>query len=191
VTPSKPELDAAASALNSGAIHLLRSLGAVDRQAGLTPARLSALSVLVFGGPCTLGALAAAEGVAGPTMTRIVDGLIGAGLAERRPHPADRRAVSIAATASGDALMRAAQRRRIDALAAAVASLPPAAQRQLTGSAGLLDQVAAAVRAQSAGRAKPDRAGPEASADSGAGSGAASGARARRPAERKLGRTRL
>jgi DNA-binding MarR family transcriptional regulator len=150
VTSSKLDLDTAASALNSGAIHLLRSLGAVDRQAGLTPARLSALSVLVFGGPSTLGALAAAEGVAGPTMTRIVDGLIAAGLAERQPHPADGRAVSIAATASGDELMRAAQRRRIDTLVTAMAGLPAAAQRQLAGSAGLLDQVAAAVRAQSA-----------------------------------------
>ena len=150
MTSSKPDLEAAASALNSGAIHLLRSLGTVDREADLTPARLSALSVLVFGGPCTLGALAAAEGVAGPTMTRIVDGLIAAGLAERQPHPADGRAVSITATAGGDGLMRAAQRRRIEALAAAVASLPAAAQRQLAGSAGLLDQVAAAVRAQSA-----------------------------------------
>ena len=59
----------------------------MDRLAGLTPARLSALSVIVFGGPQSLGALAAAEGVAGPTMTRIVDGLVAAGLAERRPDP--------------------------------------------------------------------------------------------------------
>jgi len=187
VTSSKPDLNAAASALNSGAIHLLRSLAAVDRQAGLTPARLSALSVLVFGGPRTLGALAAAEGVAGPTMTRIVDGLIAAGLAQRQPHPADRRAVSIAATASGDALMRAAQQRRIDALVAAVASLPAVAQRQLAGSAGLLDQVAAAIRAQSADRAQPGGAGPEVPA----GGGAGGSARAGRSAERKLGRTRL
>jgi len=152
VTGSKPDLQTAASALSSGAIHLLRSLGAVDRQAGLTPARLSALSVLVFGGPCTLGALAAAEGVAGPTMTRIVDGLIAEGLAERRPHPIDGRAVSVAATADGDALMRAAQRRRIDALAAAMASLPVAAQREIASSASLLDQLVSAVRAESAGR---------------------------------------
>ncbi len=135
MTSSKPDLENAAVALNSGAIHMLRSLAAVDRQSGLTPARLSALSVLVFAGPCTLGALAAAEGVAGPTMTRIVDGLIAAGLAERQPSAVDRRAVSIAATASGDALMRAAQRRRIDALAAAVGSLPAAAQRRLAASA--------------------------------------------------------
>jgi len=86
---TEPDLEAVARALNSGAIHLLRSLAAVDRLAGLTPARLSALSVIVFGGAQSLGALAAAEGVAGPTMTRIVDGLVAAGLAERRPDPSD------------------------------------------------------------------------------------------------------
>lgn len=60
------DLASAASALNSGAIHLLRSLAAVDRLAGLPRARLSALSVLVFGGQKTLGELAAAEGIASP-----------------------------------------------------------------------------------------------------------------------------
>jgi DNA-binding MarR family transcriptional regulator len=164
VSDSKPDLEAAASALNSGAIHVLRSLRAVDRLAGLTPQRLSALSVLVFGGPCSLGTLARAEGVAGPTMTRIVDGLIDAGLAERQPHPTDGRAVLIAATTEGDALMRAAQRRRIETLAGAIASLPADAQRQLMSSIDLLDHVAAAVRNQpavdaSAGRAA-DSAGP-------------------------------
>jgi DNA-binding MarR family transcriptional regulator len=152
MTGSTPDLRSAASALNSGAIHLLRNLGSIDRLAGLTPARLSALSVLVFGRPCTLGALAATEGVAGPTMTRIVDGLIAEGLAERRPHPVDGRAVSVAATASGEALMRAAQQRRIDALAAATASLPAAAQREIASSASLLEQLASAVLAQSAAR---------------------------------------
>jgi DNA-binding MarR family transcriptional regulator len=164
VDESKPDLETAASALNSGAIHVLRSLRPVDRLAGLTPQRLSALSVLVFGGPCSLGALARAEGVAGPTMTRIVDGLIDAGLAEREPHPTDGRAVLIAATAEGDALMRAAQRRRIEALAQAIASLPAAAQRQLVESVDLLDQVAAAVRTRSGGDATAghatDSAGP-------------------------------
>ena len=153
MTASKPDLRAAASALNSGAIHLLRSLRDVDREAGLTPARLSALSVLVFGGPCTLGVLAAAEGVAGPTMTRIVDGLIAEGLAERRPHASDGRAVLVAATASGEALMRAAQQRRIDVLAAGLANLPASARRHIVSSAPLLDELAADVRTQSARRA--------------------------------------
>ncbi len=139
-------LEAVASALNSGAIHLLRSLAAVDRQAGLTPARLSALSVIVFGGPRSLGELAAAEGVAGPTMTRIVDGLVAGGLAERRPDARDGRAVLIAATPTGESLMRAAAGRRISAIASAIAELPMAERRRLVASAGLLDRLAKTVR---------------------------------------------
>jgi DNA-binding MarR family transcriptional regulator len=157
VTTIKADLEAAATALNSGAIHLLRSLRAVDRLAGLTPQRLSALSALVLGGRCSLGALAGAEGVAGPTMSRIVDGLIDAGLAERQPHPTDGRAVLIAATDDGEALVRAAQRRRIDAVTDALHSLPAADQRQIVSSAELLDQVAAAVRTRPAGSQAADR----------------------------------
>jgi DNA-binding MarR family transcriptional regulator len=139
-------LEAVASALNSGAIHLLRSLAAVDRQAGLTSARLSALSVIVFAGPRPLGELAAAEGVAGPTMTRIVDGLVAGGLAERLPDPHDGRAALVAATPAGNDLMRAAAGRRISAIASAIAKLPAADRRRLTASAGLLDRLAKSVR---------------------------------------------
>jgi DNA-binding MarR family transcriptional regulator len=148
--PDRPgdtaSLEAVASALNSGAIHLLRSLAAVDRLAGLTPARLSALSVIVFGGPRPLGELAAAERVAGPTMTRIVDGLVAGGLAERRPDPRDGRAALIAATPAGDALMRAAAGRRISAIADAIGELPAADRRRLVASAGLLDRLATTIR---------------------------------------------
>jgi DNA-binding MarR family transcriptional regulator len=157
VATSKPNLDAVASALNSGAIHLLRSLRAVDRLAGQTPARLSALSVLVFGGPQTLGGLASQEGIAGPTMSRIVDALVTNGLAERRPHPLDARAVQVCATQAGESLTRAAARRRIETIAAALAQLPAAEQRRLAEASGLLDQVAAVIRARpAAGSADPD-----------------------------------
>jgi DNA-binding MarR family transcriptional regulator len=151
----KPELERAAAALNSGAIHLLRGMAAVDRLAGLTPARLSALSVLAFGGPRTLGALAGAEGVAGPTMTRIVDGLIGAGLAERRPHLTDGRAVMIVATEAGESLMRAAQRRRIDAIVTGLVGLPAEERDLLVSTAALIDRVAAVVRDQYQDRSPP------------------------------------
>jgi len=143
---SEPELEAIAASLNSGAIHLLRSMAAVDRLSGVTHARLSALSVIVFGGPRSLGALAAAEGVAGPTMTRIVDGLAGAGLAERRPDHEDGRAVVIAATEAGEAVTRAAAARRISAISAAIAALPAIDRRRLASAAGLLDQLAAWIR---------------------------------------------
>ena len=146
------DLEAVASALNSGAIHLLRNLAAVDRQSGLTPARLSALSVIVFAGPRQLGALAAAEGVAGPTMTRIVDGLVDAGLAERRADPRDGRAAVIAPTAAGEKLMCAAAGRRVAVIASAIAELSAADRRRLTAAAGLLDRVARTVRERSPAR---------------------------------------
>jgi DNA-binding MarR family transcriptional regulator len=148
---SKTDLERVASALNSGAIHLLRSLAAVDRLAGLTPARLSALSVLVFAGPRSLGELAAAEGVAGPTMTRIVDGLAGLRLAERRRHPSDGRAVEIAATGPGERLMRDAAQRRIDAIVLVLGGLAPADRQRLAAAADLLDRVASDIRQQEPG----------------------------------------
>jgi len=49
-----------ADRLHSAAIHLLRRLRRQDDAMGLTPARASALSILVFGGPATLTMLARA-----------------------------------------------------------------------------------------------------------------------------------
>jgi DNA-binding MarR family transcriptional regulator len=137
----------AASALNSGAIHLLRAVRRVDRETGLPPAQLSALSVLVFAGPRTLGALAAAEDVAGPTMTRVVDGLVARGLAERQ-RPADRRSVLVAATDAGRRLMEEGRRRRVEVLTEALAALPAADRRRLGAVGPLLDRLAAEVRAR-------------------------------------------
>ena len=68
----RPDVLAVADRLHSAAIHLLRRVRKQDVATGEGPARLSALSVLVFGGPKTLGELAAAEQVKPPTMSRIV-----------------------------------------------------------------------------------------------------------------------
>jgi DNA-binding MarR family transcriptional regulator len=141
----KQRLAGTASDLNSAAIHLLRGLRATDRSAGLTPARLSALSVLVFGGPCTLGRLARAEDVAGPTMTRIVDGLCGLGLAERRPHPDGGRMVLVAPTAAGERVMRAAQQARVDAIVAALRALPADDRAAIVAAAPALRRLATTV----------------------------------------------
>ncbi len=140
------QLQSTARALNSGAIHLLRGMREIDRIAGLTPARLSALSVLVFGGARSLGRLAQAEGVAGPTMTRIVDGLVELGLARRETHPDNGRIAMISATDAGTRLMLDAAQRRIDAIAAALAQLPAEQRDALIAAAPLLDELAAVVR---------------------------------------------
>ena len=122
---SRQEL-AAAQHLNSGAIHLLRGLRAVDRASGLTSARLSALSVLVFGGAMPLGRLAKVEEVASPTMTKIVDGLVAQGYARRATHADSARITMVEATARGRRVMRASARRRHLAIAAAIRAAAPA-----------------------------------------------------------------
>ena len=146
----KGSRERAASDLNSAAIHLLRGLAAVDRQSGLTSARLSALSVLVFGGPTTLGRLAHIEDVAPPTMTRIVDGLESLGLAQREPHPESARSILVVATEEGHTLMHEARQRRLDVIAEIIRTMRPADRAAILGASDaflrLADRVPAAAR---------------------------------------------
>src|SRR5579872_4134753 len=83
-----------ADQVHSIAIHLLRQLRARDRESGIGPAQLSALSVLVFGGPKSLRELAEAEQVKPPTMSRVVTGLQRAQLV-RRHRTADGRRIRL------------------------------------------------------------------------------------------------
>jgi DNA-binding MarR family transcriptional regulator len=112
------EIAAIADRLHSAAIHLLRRVRKQDAATGEGPARLSALSVLVFGGgPMTLGQLAEAEQVRPPTMSRIVSGLEHSRLAERMMDAKDSRRVRIRATPSGERLLHEGRRCRIEYLA--------------------------------------------------------------------------
>src|SRR5206468_13103708 len=94
-----------ADRLHSTAIHLLRRVRKQDIATGEGPARLSALSVLVFGGPKTLGELAAAEQVKPPTMSRIVAGLARSRLIEIASDPTDARRMQIRATVKGRTIL--------------------------------------------------------------------------------------
>ena len=114
-----------ADRLHSAALHLLRRLRIEDDSLGISAPRLSALSVLVFGGPRRIGGLADAEQVEPPTMTRLVDALERDGYVTRSPDPDDRRAVVISATASGTRALKKGRSQRVEALAAALRSLTP------------------------------------------------------------------
>lgn len=102
-----------AAELHSVAIALLRDARREDARLGLTSARLSALSVLAFGGDATLGELAAAEQVSLPTMTRIAAALVAGGLARRIIDPGDRRYVRLQITTKGRALMQRGRAQRV------------------------------------------------------------------------------
>ena len=114
---SPDRLQDVANRLHSAAIHLLRHVRRQDEALGVGPAQLSALSVLVFGGPRRLGALAAAEQVKPPTMSRIVAALERLGLATGVTDPADRRSVVVQATTRGKRVLLRGRRRRVQALA--------------------------------------------------------------------------
>lgn len=140
---ARPRLPATAVAdrLHSAAIHLLRRLRIEDAAAGIGPARLSALSVLVFGHPMSIGRLAAAEQVRPPTMTRIVAALEADGLVARRPHPGDARLVVLRATAAGERVLHKARRRRIEALAGRLRALDPSDLATLAEATELIERV--------------------------------------------------
>ncbi len=108
-----PDLVRVATDFHSVAIHLLRRLRTEDQALGIGPAQLSALSVVVFGGPISLNELAKAEQVRPPTMSRIVDALVKDGLVKREVNKSNRRAVIISATDKGVKVMHEGRTRRV------------------------------------------------------------------------------
>ncbi len=111
-----PTPNAVADGLHSAAIHLLRRLRRTDEATGLSPARLSALSVVVFAGPRTLGELAGIEQVRPPTMTHLVRGLEQQGLVKRTSDDDDKRVARISATQQGRRLLERGKQLRLKGL---------------------------------------------------------------------------
>ena len=148
----KPDPKVLADALHSAAIHLLRTLRREDDASGLSAPRLSALSVVVFGGPLTLGQLARAEQVKPPTMTRIVTGLERAGLVERVDDSSDRRLTRIKATAKGQRVLAAGRARRVELLTKALRALDDNALANLDRGVQLFREIVASMNAQQSSR---------------------------------------
>lgn len=120
---------------------LQRHLARADAGEGLTRARLSALALLVLGGPRTLGDLAAAEHVRPPTMTRLIHAMEADGLVDRRPNPDDARSVVIEATPRGIEQLDQGRARQIAPLAETISDLDRAERLQLVEAADLLGRV--------------------------------------------------
>ncbi|MCC6318315.1 MAG: MarR family transcriptional regulator [Gemmatimonadaceae bacterium] len=135
-----------ADRLHSLAIHLLRRLRRVDAESRLSGPRLSALSVVVFGGPMAPSALARAEQVARPTMTRIVQGLERDGYVTREPDPFDRRVMHVTATKKGSAVMHDGRQRRVAMLSALLAELPASELREIRAAVDALESIVAGRR---------------------------------------------
>lgn len=140
---------------------------------GLTGPRASALSVLVFGGPMTLGALASTEQVRPPTMTRLVRALEAQGLVRRETDARDRRVTRVQATERGRRLLLAGRERRVRRLASALAALTSGDRRALVDALPVIEALVRepAAAGATAGRQSSPR---KRSRSAGAGRGQAS-----------------
>lgn len=127
-----------ADRVHSAAIRLLRLVRAADDETGLSAPRLSALSVLVFAGAQSLGALARIEQVTPPTMSKLIGELEADGLVVKRADKTDRRAIRIEATAKGKALMQEGRKRRLALLRQRFASFTAVERATLEKAAALM-----------------------------------------------------
>ena len=143
---ASPDRHEVANRLHSAAIHLLRRARRVDAESHLPAPQLSALSVIVYAGPITLGALAEAEQVRPPTMTRLVAAMENGGLVERETDPADRRVVRVRATAKGKRLLEEGRDRRIASIAESLASLSDADVKAIDAALDAIEKVAGTPR---------------------------------------------
>lgn len=96
-----------AADLRAAAARLTRRLRAEAHQSDYSDAQIAVIRRLLDEGPATTSALARAEGVRPQSMAATVAALESAGIAARRPDPADQRASQVYVTDDGNAQLRA------------------------------------------------------------------------------------
>lgn len=138
--PPRPS-EQAADAIHSAAIHLLRSLRREDARLGVGPAGLSALSVLIYGGPKTMGQLAQIEQVRPATMTRIIRALGRGGLVTGVRAERDRRSTIVEVTPTGRSVMRLGHANRVLELERRMERLNESEIALISRAAQLIEQI--------------------------------------------------
>ena len=130
-----------ASALRVSLARLNRRLRRQASQHALTPTQLATLSAVERRPAVTPGELAELEKVQPPSMTRVIAKLEERGLLERRPHPTDRRQVTITVTPKGAALLQEERRAKEAWLAQRLAELTPEEKEILRSAAPSLEKL--------------------------------------------------
>ena len=111
--------------------------------AGLTPTQLSALATVDRIGPLRLGDLAAAEGIAPSTLTRLVTVLEERGYVERCPVPGDARASTLTIAPAGHEALELIREQSTILLADRLQTLTPEQRAALAAALPALEQLAA------------------------------------------------
>jgi DNA-binding MarR family transcriptional regulator len=126
-----------AALLHEQFARLTRQLRTMELPQGMTPERLSALSVIEKRGPISVTALADKEMVRPATMSRMVTALVEEGLVKRSDDKTDGRGVLVSATQKGRRVYQRAQEQRLQHFAEVLDSLNDdqlAAMRNLTSA---------------------------------------------------------
>ena len=110
--------------------------------AGLTPTQLSALATVDRIGPLRLGDLAAAEGIAPSTLTRLVTVLEERGYVERCPVPGDARASTLTISSSGHEVLERIREQSTMLLAGRLRTLTDDQRAALASALPALEQLA-------------------------------------------------
>jgi DNA-binding MarR family transcriptional regulator len=110
--------------------------------AGLTPTQLAALATVERSGPMRLGDLAAAEGIAPSTLTRLVTALEDSGLVRRFADPSDARASTLAITPRGHDTLERLRTETTMVLTQSLSLLTPAQRATLAEALPVLEQLA-------------------------------------------------
>lgn len=98
--------------LRSAVLRLARRIRANRVDTSLSLSQLTALAVLAAAGPMSAGDLAAIESVQPPTMTKVLAALVERGLITREADESDKRAVRLAVTDAGTAVVEAEKQAR-------------------------------------------------------------------------------
>jgi len=109
--------------------------------AGLTPTQLSALATVDRTGPLRLSDLAAAEGIAPSTLTRLVTVLEERGYVARSPVPGDARASTLVITSAGHAALELIREQGTTLLADRLRTLTPEQQAAVAVALPALEQL--------------------------------------------------
>ncbi|MEZ4292451.1 MAG: MarR family winged helix-turn-helix transcriptional regulator [Myxococcota bacterium] len=108
---------------------------------GITPAQLSALSLLAGLGAQSIRALAEMEGVRHPTMSRVVDALTAGGWVEREADPSDGRVVLVRLTPKSKREMERLRRHRNASLEAQLEALAPTDRKRVLTALPALERL--------------------------------------------------
>jgi len=135
--------DRLAARLHLAAIHLVRRLRQADDTLGMSASQLSVITTLMRRGPSTIGALAEAESVRPPTMSRHIQRLEKDGLVVRRASETDGRVVHIRHTSRAANLMELGRAAREDILGEALRGLSESDRRLLDRAVEIMEALAA------------------------------------------------